>query len=106
MEKLLTVKELAEWLQISPSTIYQWTHTGFVPHYKLPKGVRFKEEEIERWLKKRKSNGRSRYKMLFFIFFMINFILSSVLSFEGGTWTLKKVKPSILAMSKVGGFFI
>ena len=63
MDKMLTVKDLSEWLQVSPSTIYQWTHTGFVPHYKLPKGVRFKDDEIEKWLKKRRSSGRNRFNL-------------------------------------------
>jgi len=55
MEKLMTIKDLSEWLQVSKSTIYQWTHMRTIPHYKLPKGVRFKKEEIEAWLKKKKS---------------------------------------------------
>ena len=58
MDKLLTVKDLSEWLQVSPSTIYQWTHMGTIPHYKLPKGVRFKTPEIETWLRKRHVKGR------------------------------------------------
>ena len=64
MEKLLTVKDLSEWLQVSPNTIYQWTHTGYIPHYKLPKGVRFKPSEVERWLQKRKKKGRTGKRTL------------------------------------------
>ena len=63
MEKLLTIKDLSELLQVSKSTIYQWTHTGFIPHYKIPKGVRFKVSEIEKWLHKRKRKGRNTYKI-------------------------------------------
>ncbi len=63
MEKLLTIKDLSEWLQVSKSTIYQWTHTGFIPHYKLPKGVRFNALEVEKWLEKRKRKGRATYKI-------------------------------------------
>ena len=62
MEKLLNVKQLSEILAVSPRTIYEWTHIGFVPHYKLPKGVRFKESEILTWLNRRKKSGRSSYK--------------------------------------------
>jgi excisionase family DNA binding protein len=43
MEKLLTIEQLNELMQISQSTIYDWTHSGFMPHYKFPKGLRFKE---------------------------------------------------------------
>lgn len=63
MEKLLTIKDLSELLQVSPKTIYQWTHTGFIPHYKLPKGVRFRMADIEKWLKTIKTIGRDRYKL-------------------------------------------
>lgn len=63
MEKLLTIKQISELIQISPSTLYEWTHTNFIPHYKLPKGVRFRETEIEQWLKCRKRKGRASYKL-------------------------------------------
>lgn len=63
MEKLLTVKELSEIFQVSRSTIYEWSHTGFVPHYKLPKGIRFRMSEIEKWLIVRRKKGRKRYKI-------------------------------------------
>lgn len=64
MEKLLTIDELSELIQVSKRTIYEWTHIGFIPHYKLPKGVRFKESEIEKWLDKRKGRCRITQKML------------------------------------------
>jgi len=63
MEKLITVKDLSEWLQVSKSTVYQWTHAEFIPHYKMPKGVRFKPSEVEKWLQKRKKKGRATYKI-------------------------------------------
>lgn len=62
MDRLLTVKDLSELLQVSPKTVYQWTHVGFIPHYKLPKGVRFGREEIFIWLKHKKKKGRQSYK--------------------------------------------
>lgn len=63
MEKLLTIKQVSEWLQVNPSTIYQWTHAGFAPHYKLGRSVRFKASEVENWLKSRTRKGRSSYKV-------------------------------------------
>ncbi len=64
VEKLITVEELSQILQISRSTIYDWSSTGFVPHYKLPKGIRFKMSEIEKWLLARRKKGRKRYKII------------------------------------------
>ena len=51
MEKLLTVKDLSEILQVSPKTIYQWTHMKKIPFYKLPKGVRFNRVKVLKWVK-------------------------------------------------------
>lgn len=64
MEKLLNIKQLSELIQIRRSTLYDWTHIGFIPHYKLLKGVRFKAGEIEDWLKKRQRKGRSSFKIV------------------------------------------
>jgi excisionase family DNA binding protein len=63
VEKLLTVEQLSELIQISRSTLYEWTHVGFIPHYKFPNGVRFKEKDIDDWLKKRQKKGRSSFKI-------------------------------------------
>jgi excisionase family DNA binding protein len=63
MEKLLTPKQLSEILQVSKGVIYKWTHTGFIPHYKLGGQVRFKERDIEAWLNKRKKKGRTTYRL-------------------------------------------
>jgi len=35
MNKLLTPQEIAEYLGVQPSTIYQWTHEGFIPYVKI-----------------------------------------------------------------------
>jgi len=63
VEKLLTIEQLSELIQISRSTLYEWTHCGFIPHYKLPKGVRFKISEVDLWLMKRSVKGRGQYKV-------------------------------------------
>jgi len=62
MEKLLTINQLSELLQVSRSTLYEWTHIEYIPYYKFRSGVRFKESEIEGWLKRRKKKGRLMYK--------------------------------------------
>jgi len=63
MEKLLKVEQVADLLQVSKSTIYDWTHTDYIPYYKLSSGVRFKESEIDKWLSKKRIKGRERYKI-------------------------------------------
>jgi len=63
MEKLLKVEEVCDLLQVSRSTVYEWTHIQYIPHYKFPNGVRFKESEVERWLNKKRMFGRAQYKI-------------------------------------------
>lgn len=58
MNKLLTPQEIAEYLDVKISTIYQWTHIGYIPHIKLGRFVRFKESEITKWLESKSNNGR------------------------------------------------
>lgn len=47
---LLTIKELAEELKVTPSTLYAWVAQGKIPCVKLHRLVRFRREDIERWL--------------------------------------------------------
>lgn len=63
MQKLLTVEEIADYLQVKPSTIYQWTHQGFIPHVKLGNRVRFRLSRVDRWIEKRENNGRPNVKI-------------------------------------------
>lgn len=63
MTKLLTPQQIAEILGVKPSTIYQWTHQGFIPHVKLGRLVRFKEAEIAKWVDKRSRIGRKTRKL-------------------------------------------
>jgi excisionase family DNA binding protein len=63
MQKLLTVEEIADYLQVKPSTIYQWTHQGFIPHVKLGNRVRFRLSQVDRWIEKRENNGRLTNKI-------------------------------------------
>jgi len=58
MNKLLTPEEMSEVLGVKLSTIYQWTHIGYIPHFKLGRFVRFKERDVLEWLESKKDNGR------------------------------------------------
>lgn len=64
MEKLLTIQQLSELIQVSPKTIYNWVHIGYVPYYKISGLVRFRAEQIERWLEKKKNRGRASFKQI------------------------------------------
>ena len=49
-ESLLTVREVAEWLGISPHTCTDWAEEGKIPSRKLGHIRRFVPSEIQAWL--------------------------------------------------------
>jgi excisionase family DNA binding protein len=51
---LLTVKETAQLLRISRSTVYRYCRRGLLPHYKKSYGLRFRAEDLEKWLEQGK----------------------------------------------------
>lgn len=52
LEKLLTVKEVAELLGVPVSTVYQWRYQGEgPPSLKLGRHVRYRPSDVEAWLK-------------------------------------------------------
>jgi len=63
VNRLLSTQEVADLLGVKLSTIYQWTHQGFIPHVKLGKFVRFKESEIAKWIEKREVAGRTTQRL-------------------------------------------
>ena len=55
-EKLLTAKEVAEYLRLSKSTIYKMTSQRVIPFIKLNNGkILFNLSDINAWLEKRKN---------------------------------------------------
>lgn len=58
MLKLLTPEDLSKILQVKLSTIYYWTHIGEIPFLKIGKALRFREDEIISWLKKKEVKNK------------------------------------------------
>lgn len=53
MSTLLTIKQVAEKLQVAEVTVRKWQEQGKIAFIKLPQGVRIREEWLENWLEKR-----------------------------------------------------
>jgi len=51
MNKLLSPEEICQALGIEKSTLYSWTSKGLIPFVKVNGLLRFRESEVERWLK-------------------------------------------------------
>jgi excisionase family DNA binding protein len=50
MDKLLTIDQLSEILQVKKATIYSWTFAKKIPHLKIGGALRFREREIVKWM--------------------------------------------------------
>lgn len=53
-KELLSTAETAEFLGISKNTLYEWIIQKKIPHFKVGRLVKFKKEDLEAWLKKKK----------------------------------------------------
>jgi len=51
----LTTKELASYLKLKEKTIYHFVAKGQIPHYRIGKLVRFKQDEIDTWMLSKKA---------------------------------------------------
>ena len=57
-ERLLTTRQVADFLGVSPETVLRRWRAGEIPGYRLASNVlRFRESEIEAWLEGTRSNG-------------------------------------------------
>ena len=63
MDRLLTVDDLAAWLQVKPRTVYQWVHEGYLPVIKLGSLVRFDQARVAEWIGKREVPGRTKRRL-------------------------------------------
>ena len=65
-ESLLTPQQLADKLGVKISTVYHWSHIGYIPTVKLGNLIRFRWSSVNRWLEKKESKGRQnrRYNAL------------------------------------------
>jgi excisionase family DNA binding protein len=57
MEQLMTIDEVADYMQVSRFTVYRLVKSRQIPGTKIGRQWRFHKEEINRWLKE-KSEGR------------------------------------------------
>ena len=53
-ERLLTIEDLAGYLNISRRTVYRLLNEGTLPGFRVGSHMRFKRDEIELWLENRR----------------------------------------------------
>ncbi len=60
MEKLMTAKELGQFLKLSESTIYKLVSNGEIPGFKIGDSWRFELEEIRKLIRESKKIAERR----------------------------------------------
>lgn len=58
MDKLLTISQVSDILQVKKSTIYSWTFTRKIPYVKINGVLRFKEKVISSWIESQEEEPR------------------------------------------------
>lgn len=64
MERLMTAKQVSELIEVKPATVYQWVHEGLIPYVKLGRCVRFKKDELFRWIDKNYRRERVSFRSI------------------------------------------
>lgn len=57
--QLLTIKQVADYLQMDTTTIYGWAQQGKLPAIKVGRNWRFRKEKLDQWLEQREINHQS-----------------------------------------------
>jgi len=58
MEKLLTLPQLAEYLQLGKSTVYKMVQKGEIPGIKIANQWRFEKSDIDKWLQSQRGKWK------------------------------------------------
>lgn len=56
-DQIMTVKEVAEYLKLNDRTVYRMATSGDIPAFKVGASWRFKQTEIEKWIKEQSNNN-------------------------------------------------
>jgi PTS system nitrogen regulatory IIA component len=59
-DQLMSVKEMAEYLNVNISTVYMWSQKGQMPAMKMGKMWRYRRSEIDAWLNERRTPAVER----------------------------------------------
>jgi excisionase family DNA binding protein len=57
MDVILTIPQVAQYLQISKAKIYYLVKRKEIPHIKIGRNVRIKESDLSKWLDKQLVKG-------------------------------------------------
>ena len=59
-DRLLTLREVAEYLRLKERTIYKWAEEGAIPASKLGSAWRFRKSDVDEWVEEHKNVRREK----------------------------------------------
>lgn len=62
--EFLTAKELADYIKLKKSTIYDKVKEKTIPYYQIDGAIRFEKSEIDKWIKSKSVPCRNMSKIL------------------------------------------
>ena len=60
-DQILTLKEVASYLKLAEKTAYKLAAEGKLPGFKVGGSWRFKSEDVESWIKQKKSEAGKKW---------------------------------------------
>ena len=57
--QLLTIKQVAHYLQVDTATIYGWAQQGKLPAIKVSRNWRFRKEKLDQWLERQEIDNQT-----------------------------------------------
>lgn len=57
-EPLANAKDIAQLLNVKPSTVYEWARTKYIPCVPIGGCIRFDRTEVDKWLREKRRAGR------------------------------------------------
>ncbi len=58
-DRLLSAKEVSEYLGVGRTTIYKWIERHDLPAHKVGRLWKFRKEEVDKWLKNHQATPRT-----------------------------------------------
>jgi excisionase family DNA binding protein len=101
LREFLTIDELSEYLAIKRSTLYSMVESGLLPHYRIGRLIRFKRDDVDRWMESHRKEGSDTEKKVKVILRAISrpsvdvdhLVKKSIEEIRGSGYTVSYGKP-------------
>jgi excisionase family DNA binding protein len=57
-KEIFTIKEIADYLEVHPMTVYKYVQNGKIPAFKIGTSWRIRKESIEKWINENELKGK------------------------------------------------